>query len=305
MNRSAAVGVGIAADLVFGEIPVNPHPVAAFGTAMTALEKRCYRDSRTAGTLFALYGIVISGVVGLLARSTWFATFIAAAPNGLFSAAQDVHLALENNDLPAARKNLRSLVGRNPDDLDEQEISRAAIESIAENMVDAVVATAFWGVIAGAPGVCIHRAINTLDAMVGHRDIRYEKFGWASARLDDFLAYIPARLTALIVLLLRPSRSREIWRAVRDDAPNHPSPNAGVAEAAFAAALDLQLGGTNVYGGEIERRPLLGNGKSPNRTDIIRTIQLARHVCLAVCGLCVSLWVLGRFGFSWMRKRAR
>ena len=303
MNRSAAVGVGLAADLVFGEIPVNPHPVAAFGTAMTTLEKHCYRDSRVAGTLFAIYGIVISGVVGLLARSTWFATFVAAAPNGLFSAAHDVHAALENDDLPAARKNVRSLVGRNPDDLDEQEISRAAIESVAENMVDAVVATAFWGVIAGAPGVCIHRAINTLDAMVGHHDSRYEKFGWASARLDDVLAYVPARLTALIVLLLRPSRSREIWKAVRRDAPNHPSPNAGVVEAAFAAALDLQLGGTNVYGDEIERRPLLGTGQPPNRTDIVRTIRLARHVCFAICGLCVSLAILGRLGFGRARNR--
>lgn len=305
MNRSAAVGVGLAADLVFGEIPVNPHPVAAFGTTMSMLEKHCYRDSRVAGTLFALCGVLISGVVGLLTRSTGFATFVAAAPNGLFSAAHDVHVALENDDLPTARTKLRSLVGRNPDHLDEQEISRAAIESVAENMVDAVVATAFWGVIAGAPGVCIHRAINTLDAMVGHHDFRYEKFGWASARLDDILAYVPARLTALIVILLRPSRWREIWRAVRHDAPNHPSPNAGVAEAAFAAALDLRLGGTNVYGDEIERRPLLGNGKSPNRTDIVRTIQLARHVCFAVCGLCVSLSVLGRLGSRRMRKRSR
>lgn len=305
MNRSTAVGVGLAADLVFGELPVNPHPVAAFGTAMTTLEKHCYRDSRVTGTLFALCGVVVSGVVGLLARSTGFATFVAAAPNGLFSAAYDVHAALENDDLPTARTKLRSLVGRNPDDLDEQEISRAAIESVAENMVDAVVATAFWGVIVGAPGVCIHRAINTLDAMVGHHDSRYEKFGWASARLDDILAYIPARLTALIVLLLRPSRQREIWRAVRHDAANHPSPNAGVAEAAFAAALNLQLGGTNVYGDEVERRPLLGNGQPPNRTDIIRTIRLARHVCLAVCGLCVSLSILGRLGFGRARNHHR
>lgn len=305
MGRTGAVGAGIAADLVFGELPITPHPVAAFGSAMIALEKRCYRDSRGAGTLFALCGIVISGVTGLLMRSTWLATFVAAAPNGLFSAAQDVHRALENDDLKLARTKLLSLVGRNPDDLDEQEISRAAIESVAENMVDAVIATAFWGLVAGAPGVCIHRAINTLDAMVGHRDARYERFGWASARLDDALAYIPARLTALIVLVMRPSRSREIWRAVRHDAPNHPSPNAGVAEAAFAAALGLQLGGTNVYGDETERRALLGNGKSPNRIDIIRTIQLGRQICLAVCGLCVSLSVLGRLGRSSIRKPSR
>jgi len=143
MGRSGAVGVGLAADLVFGELPLTPHPVAAFGSAMTTLEKRCYRDSRTAGTLFALCGIVISSVAGLLTRSTWLATFVAAAPNGLFSAARDVHIALENDDLPLARTKLRSLVGRNTDDLDEEEISRAAIESVAENMVDAVVAQHF------------------------------------------------------------------------------------------------------------------------------------------------------------------
>lgn len=170
------------------------------------------------------------------------------------------------------------LVGRRTDDLGESEISRATIESLAENTVDAVTATVLWAGVGGATGAATHRCINTMDAMVGHRNERFERFGWAPARLDDLANWLPARLTAMAVMVVRPRRARDVMRTVRRDAPQHPSPNGGIVEAAFAAALGLQLGGSNEYDGDVDDRGLLGNGARPIGADIERTVALARHV---------------------------
>ncbi len=177
-------------------------------------------------------------------RSTTVATTSAVAGRALGQAAGDVGRALDDGDLERARALLPTLVGRDPSGLDEGEIARAAVESVAENTVDAVVAPALWAAVAGAPGALGYRAVNTLDSMVGHRSERYANYGWASARLDDAVAWVPARLTAALVALVRPRAARPVWTAVRTQAPAHPSPNAGVAEAAFAAALGVRLGGT-------------------------------------------------------------
>ena len=148
-------------------------------------------------------------------------------------------------------------MGRDPSLLDESGIAAAVIESVAEKSVDAVIAPAFWAAIAGAPGAAAYRAINTMDAMVGRRNERYERFGWAAARLDDVANYVPARIFAGLAVGLRPSQAKDIVTAVRRDAPAHPSPNAGVAEAAVAAALGRQLGGPLRYGTVREDRPPL------------------------------------------------
>jgi adenosylcobinamide-phosphate synthase len=153
---------------------------------------------------------------------------------------------------------------------------------VAENTVDAVVAPAFWGAVGGAPGALGYRAANTLDSMVGHRSHRYANFGWASARLDDVLAWLPARLTAALVVLVRPRSARAVWVAVRDQAPAHPSPNGGVAEAAFAAALGVRLGGTNRYGDRLEERAALGTGRLPAVDDIGAAVRLSRDVSAAL-----------------------
>jgi adenosylcobinamide-phosphate synthase len=158
---------------------------------------------------------------------------------------------------------------------------------VAENTVDAVVAPLFWSAVAGSPGVLVYRALNTLDAMVGHRSPRYERFGWASARGDDVANWVPARVTALLVGMVRPRRAGAVWAAVRHQAPDHPSPNAGVAEAAFAAALGIRLGGTNVYGARIEHRPVLGWGGPPRPSDIPEARRLSRDVALAMGVLCL------------------
>ena len=170
-------------------------------------------------------------------RSAALSTGLAVAGRCLGESALTVGRALDRGDLGAARAALPALVGRDPAGLDEDEMARAVVESVAENTVNAVVAPAFWAAICGAPGALGYRAVNTMDAMVGHRSARYRAYGWASARLDDAANYLPARLTAALVAAVRPGSAAEIWRAVRNQAPAHPSPNAGVAEAAFAAAL--------------------------------------------------------------------
>jgi adenosylcobinamide-phosphate synthase len=196
---------------------------------------------------------------------------------------------VERGDLDGARTEVRALVGRRADDLDEAGLSRAIVESIAENSVDAVTASLFWASLAGAPGVLAHRAVNTLDAMVGHRDDRYERFGWASARLDDLVNLLPARLTALAVACVRPRAATTVWRVVRRDAPAHPSPNGGVVEAAFAAALGVRLGGENRYGDVVQDRGTLGDGPPPGPGDIAAAVRLRRHITAAVALGCVGL----------------
>ena len=184
-----------------------------------------------------------------------------------------------------------------PCELDEAGISRAVVESVAENCVDAVVAPAFWALVAGGAGVAAHRAVNTLDAMVGHRSPRYRRFGWASARLDDVAAWVPARLAALAVAAVRPARAGAVWRAVRHQAPAHPSPNGGVVEAAFAAALGVTLGGRNRYGERVEHRPLLGTGPPAGPRDVERAVVLLGHVTAAIA------WRAPAVG-SWSGRRS-
>jgi adenosylcobinamide-phosphate synthase len=207
---------------------------------------------------------------------------LAVAGHALDRSAEKVRIALEAGDLEAARSLLPSLVGRDPSGLDAKQIARAVVESVAENTVDAVVAPALWGAMAGAPGTLGYRAVNTLDSMVGHHSTRYEIYGWASARLDDASNWVPARLTAALVALVRPARVEEIWRAVRTQAPSHPSPNAGVAEAAFAAALGVRLGGPNRYDDRSEVRAPLGTGPAPEPADIERAVRLSRDVGTAL-----------------------
>ena len=290
-ERSWGAAVGLLADRVLGEPPARAHPVRAFGAAMRAVEGRLYRDDYCSGAAHAAVGVVAAVVVGRAVPSTALATYVATAGRALAAAAGEVATALDDGDLPRARRLLPALVGRRTDDLDEKEIARATVESVAENTVDAVVAPALWAATAGAPGALAHRAVNTLDALVGRRCRRYGRYGWASARLDDAAGFVPARLTAGLVALVRPRAAPAVWQAVSHDAPVHPSPNAGVAEAAFAGALGLRLGGANRYGPRVELRPALGSGRPPEAADIARATRLSRDVTLALAGL---LAVAGR-----------
>lgn len=281
-EHGPAAAAGWAIDRAVGEPPTPMHPVAWFGTAMTRLESHTYRDACGAGAVHVAVGVSGAWLVGRLTTrllgapiATAVATALSVAGRMLLAEASAIVDAVERHDLDDARRRLPALVGRDPSHLDEHDVLRAVVESVAENTVDAVIAPLFWATLGGAPAVLAHRAANTLDAMVGHRNQRYRRFGRAAAKLDDALNWLPARLAATGVAALVPSRRREIWRSVRHDAPSHPSPNAGVIEGAVAAALGIRMGGTNHYGGHIEYRGILGSGDPPSVADARRAIALA------------------------------
>ena len=289
LRHAFPAGVGLLADRALGEPPMSPHPLALFGVGMRAVERRCYVDRRRSGVWHATIGVAAGVAAGAVLHSTAAATYLAVGGRALGDAAVQVAVALEEGDLDRARHLLPVLVGREPAGLDEKEIARAVVESVAENTVDAVVAPALWGAVAGAPGALGYRAVNTLDAMVGHRSPRYADYGWASARLDDVAGWVPARATAALVAMARPTAAAEVWTTVRRDAPAHPSPNSGVAESAFAAALGLRLGGTNRYGTRVELRPALGRGRPAEPADIARAVELSRHVGLLLAALLAGI----------------
>lgn len=280
-RRARGAAWGLVADRLLGEPPLpGPlHPVALFGRAMVALERRLYADHAAPGLALAAGGVAVAALAGAAVPSAGAAAYLATGGRALHDAALAVGAALDGGDLAAARRLLPSLVGRDPSTLDAAGIARAVVESVAENTCDAVVAPALWTVAAGPAGALVHRAADTLDSMVGYRDARYRRFGTAAARLDDALAWAPARATAALVMLARPSRAGAVARTVARDAHHHPSPNAGVAEAAFAAALGLRLGGgENRYGSVREARPPLGDGRMPTAADIGAAVALSRAV---------------------------
>ncbi len=285
VNRALEVAAGIAADRLLGEPPAHLHPLPRFGSAMERLEALLYSDHRVSGALYCAAGTLLGAAAGAATRSTAIATYVSTGARSLSSIGRRIGNALETGDLEEARAMLPALVGRDPSSLDEKEIARAVVESLAENTVDALVAPAFWALVGGAPGALAYRAVNTLDAMVAHRSERYMRFGWASARLDDAAGWVPARLTAALLCVLRPTRRREIIEVVRTQASAHPSPNAGVSEGAFAAALGLRLGGENRYGDRIELRPALGDGRAAEPADIERAARLADDVAVALIAI--------------------
>jgi adenosylcobinamide-phosphate synthase len=224
--------------------------------------------------------------VTAVALTVWAVT----GARSLHFLAERIVVPLSQDDLPAAREILPSLCGRDPAHLDRGDITRAVIESVAENTCDAVVAPLLWGAVGGMPGLVAYRAVNTLDAMVGYRSPRYLRFGWASARLDDAANWIPARVTAALAVTCATGGRSAALRTVRRDGGKHPSPNAGRCEAAFAGALGVRLGGTNVYGGVAEARPELGErGRAPEPEDIRRAIVLSRAVTIAAAALAVLI----------------
>ena len=289
-RRALGVGAALILDRFTPEPPNRWHPVAWFGTGMTRLEHRIWSDRRASGVAYTSVGVVTGVVAGSLVRSSTVALIVALGAGSLREVARQVGAELETGDLAAARRTLPSLVGRDPSELDESGIAAAVVESVAENTVDAVIAPMFWTLVFGAPGALGYRAINTMDAMVGHHSERFERFGWASARLDDVANWIPARVFACLIALVSPNRLAAVQQAVKEDAPAHPSPNAGVAEAAVAGALGVELGGTLRYGDRVEHRPLLGSGPRPTGDTINRAVVLVdrANAAFAVIGVVLA-----------------
>ncbi|QGN59474.1 cobalamin biosynthesis protein CobD [Nostocoides sp. HKS02] len=307
--------LGYAADQLLGD-PGRHHPVAGFGTLATRLEGRTWAPRRSAGVAHeaVLVGSTVAVALGLgrlprpvqpvlVAAATW----AVLGGRSLDREARAVGTLLADGDLEGARQRVRNLVGRDPWSLDADGVARATVESVAENCADAVVAPLLWGAVAGLPGLLGYRAVNTLDAMVGHRTARYHEFGWAAARLDDAANWLPARATVGITALVAAARERS-WTAadrvvatVRRDAGQHPSPNAGPVEAAWAAALGVRLGGSNVYDGSAEDRGILGSGPHVTARDIVPASALLRQVGLASALTAVGL----RLALRDRRRRQR
>jgi len=281
-------------DLVVGD-PRRLHPVACFGGLAARLARALYAPSRARGALLA--AVLVGGaaaVAELLARRTSrpaalaATTWVALGGRSLRHEARHLAELIDGGQLAEARAGLRSLCGRDATRLNGAELCRAVVESVAENTSDAVVAPLMWGALGGAPAVAAHRAANTLDAMFGHRSERYLRFGWAPARLDDLMNWPAARLSALLVALVAPLAGGSAAGALssaRRYGGQHPSPNAGRIEAAFAGALGLRLGGPLSYAGHLEHRPHLGDGRQPHSGDIERASRLSLLVGAAAAGL--------------------
>ncbi|PJM94464.1 cobalamin biosynthesis protein [Streptomyces sp. CB01373] len=296
---------GLLGDLLLGD-PRRGHPVAVFGRAAGAVERALWRDHRGRGALHT--AVCVGGAVSSAALAasavrssrtasvalTAAATWAVVGGTSLAREARQIGRALEAGDVEGARARLPHLCGRDPQALDADGIARAVVESVAENTSDAVVGALVWGAAAGVPGLVGFRAVNTLDAMVGHKSPRYRRYGWASARLDDLAGWPGARLTAVLAVVAGddPRGAVRAWRA---DARKHPSPNAGPVEAAFAGALGVRLGGTLSYGGRVEHRPVLnGAGRAVQQGDIERAVRLSRRVGWLALGVCAGARLLKR-----------
>ena len=285
-----ALLTGYVADLAAGD-PRHWHPVAGFGAAAASVERVVYAPSRARGAcvaagLVAVAGLCAEGLARAVGRGPALVAVTWAALGGRSLRREALAIArmLDAGDLEGARARLPSLCGRDPQQLDQVGIARAVVESLAENTSDAVVGALLWGAVAGPAGVAAYRAANTLDAMFGHRSERYVDFGWAAAKLDDAINWPAARCSAALTCVVAPvvgGSAAETAGVVRRDGAAHPSPNAGRAEAAFAGALGVQLGGPLAYSGRVEDRPRLGSGRVPAVADIGRAARLSSAVGIA------------------------
>ncbi|WP_312475323.1 adenosylcobinamide-phosphate synthase CbiB [Neobacillus sp.] len=306
-------------DLLIGDPPNWPHPVRWIGSIITFLEKRWNQRKfkRWKGVAMLLFillfifsivflvvfiGYKIHPFIGILVESIIISTSI--AQRSLKKASLEVYQPLKSGNLVQARKKLSYIVGRDTDNLDESEIARGTIETVAENTSDGVTAPLFWALIGGAPLAMVYRATNTCDSMVGYVNERYKEFGWASAKWDDVMNWIPSRLTGIIMLLgKRPECGsyRKAWEIMFRDAKKHPSPNSGWGEAAVAAILGIQLGGRNYYKGVVSNRAKMGEPIYPIQAEHIikANFILAKTVFLFL----LLLWIGGMLfdlAFTWL-----
>lgn len=303
LARAAGLFVGLGIDTLIADPPNKAHPTAWFGRWAGWLEKHLYRDSVLAGLGYYLTALTPALAIGIVLdlwgakrprvrfATTALATWVAVGAKSLANEGETMATKLDWGDLAGARAQLPNLCGRKPNGLTEHELARATVESLAENTSDSALASLFWGSFGITP-MLIHRATNTLDAMVGNRSLRYEKFGKAAARADDILGLIPARLTGLIAVLAAPTVGGSVSQTARiilRDHAKHPSPNGGWCESAWAGALDVQLGGRNVYESGVEYRGLLNAGASrPAGRACRQAARLVKVVSWVAGGLCAA-----------------
>ncbi len=312
--RGASVAAALLVDALVGEPPEVVHPTCLMGRAVLEFERRALafkdaRRERLAGLFLAValpaISFVLARVAVRLAPKRLRRPFeigllsTALSMRGLARAALAVERELESGDLVAARARVGEFVGRDTERLPTNEVARAVVESVAENTSDGVVAPMLYGLLWGAPGALAYKAVNTLDSMVGHPQPPYEALGWASAGLDDLANLLPARLTVLLGAAVLGSARGAVatLTAACRYGPLTKSPNAGRAEAAFAGALGLSLGGANSYGGVLRKGPILGDGRQPETSDIRRAVRLMRRICLLFTALALFFtFTRGRLG---------
>jgi len=307
---AGAMAVAMAVDALLGwPAPLFArigHPVTWLGRLITTVDIAWNRPSdppafrRAAGVAGALVVIAVSAALGWVLQSVLALGWIQFVLVGILAwplvalRSLDDHVAavaspLQAGDIAGAREAVSRIVGRDPATLDEAGIARAAIESLAENASDGIVAPVFWGALFGLPGIFGYKAINTLDSMIGHRSERHEAFGWAAARIDDVANFIPARLTGFLFVLLAPRRAEALSCMTRD-ARRHRSPNAGWPEAAMAGALGVRLSGPRIYHGSITNEPWLNEGaRDPLAADITQGLTVYRRAMLLLAGLLAIL----------------
>jgi adenosylcobinamide-phosphate synthase len=295
--------IGAAMDLAIGDPQWLPHPVQGIGLLVRGLEDALRRISagKLCGAILAV--VVIAAVSGFVALTLRWGDFAAAiywifsclAIRSLDDHAVRVIGALKKGDIEQARALVGRIVGRDTKALPAEEITRAVFETVAENMSDGIVAPLFFLALFGVPGMVAYKAINTMDSMIGYKNERYIRFGWAAARIDDVANYIPARITAgLIVLSAFLLRLR--WRAavstVLRDARLQPSPNSGYPEAALAGALGVRLGGLNYYFGRPVQKPFLGDADAELQWNRFPSVRGMMYAVAALCYVLVTLWLL-------------
>ena len=287
---------GIALDLLLGEAR-RWHPLVGFGRLAGFLERRMNRGgtrlARGAGAWMlavlplSLFFLVLADAAGLWLHAVLL--YVCLGLRSLRDHTLPIHAALREGDLARARLLTARIVSRDTASADEAALARASAESLLENGNDAVFGTLFWFVVAGGPGAVLFRLANTLDAMWGYRNERFNLFGRCAARADDVLNYLPARLTALSYVLLAGAGRARAWRCWRMQAPMWSSPNAGPVMASGAGALGVSLGGAASYDGRIEQRPPLGAGPAATAADILRAWQLvARTTLLWTAVVCAA-----------------
>lgn len=277
IGHIAAIALGMALDRLVGDPPSWPHPVRWLGTVIAGLSKRWNRPPHAfrngffmvvlvAGLAFGAAYMFIKGayaihwILGFSAEAVLIASGL--AQKSLKDAAEEVYRPLVNNDWQQAREKLGWIVGRDTADLGESEITRGVVETVSENTSDGVTAPLFWAFLLGAPGLWLYKAVNTCDSMVGYKNQEFERFGFASARLDDLLNFVPSRITGALILITTKNKRRLPFRQRfvewRVDAKKHPSPNSGWLEAATAIQLGIELGGLNTYKGIPSHRARMG-----------------------------------------------
>lgn len=269
------------------------HPVMGVGALIGGIEQAWNRRRRREGVALVLVLVALAVPLGLAIERLGTVVAVLVATTGLAQRSLHDHVAavarpLLAGDLDAARSAVAMIVGRDTDTLDEAGVATAAIESLAESFCDGVVAPALALALFGLPGLFVVKAINTADSMIGHRTPELSAFGWAAARADDVINFVPARIAGVLIALA----GRRGWREMRRDAPAHASPNGGWPEAAMAGALGRRLGGAVSYDGEVAQRAVLGDGPRPDARDLERALGIYRTACLL-------LWILVGL-FPWL-----